>query len=321
MKELFLVGCLIWGALVQSVEVSDIAKIALTKVESESITLKGSDDWLYSRNELEHLAKGALGQGRVVEISRATKKENADPIPAIVNFNDELKKLGIQLIVVPVPPKMAIYPIDGMKEGDAARYLQEFYAELRAKGVNVLDLSNDFLAAKTHGVYCKQDAHWSPTGIAVAAEKIAALILLRGTSEFSVATKKISMVGDLKLSLDKSAKPSEEVTLREVSGEVFDEGSPILLMGDSHTLIFSAGGDMLAENAGLGEQLAVELQMPIDRIGVKGSAATAVRINLYRKASREPEWLKNKKFVIWCFSCREFTESTSGWVKVPVLKK
>ena len=31
--------------------------------------------------------------------------------------------------------------------------------------------------------------------------------------------------------------------------------------------------------------------------------------------------IKGKKYVIWCFSAREFTESTSGWPKVPVLKK
>ena len=31
--------------------------------------------------------------------------------------------------------------------------------------------------------------------------------------------------------------------------------------------------------------------------------------------------IKGKKFVIWCFSAREFTESTSGCPKVPVLKK
>ena len=33
---------------------------------------------------------------------------------------------------------------------------------------------------------------------------------------------------------------------------------------------------MLAENAGLPEQLAALLKMPIDRIGFKGSAVTAV---------------------------------------------
>ena len=33
------------------------------------------------------------------------------------------------------------------------------------------------------------------------------------------------------------------------------------------------------------------------------------------------KWIKGKKFVIWCFSAREFFASTSGWLKVPVLKK
>lgn len=51
------------------------------------------------------------------------------------------------------------------------------------------------------------------------------------------------------------------------------------------------------------------------------AAAAAVRTNLYRKAAKDAEWIKGKKFVIWCFSAREFTESASGWPKVPVLKK
>ena len=95
----------------------------------------------------------------------------------------------------------------------------------------------------------------------------------------------------------------------------------MLLLGDSHTLIFSSGGDMLADNAGLAECLASELKMPVDRIGVKGSASTVVRTNLYRKAAKDAAWIKGKKVVIWCFSAREFTESTSGWVVVPVMKK
>ena len=95
----------------------------------------------------------------------------------------------------------------------------------------------------------------------------------------------------------------------------------MLLLGDSHTLFLSSGGDMLAENAGLAECLAAELKMPVDRIGVKGSASTVVRTNLYRKAAKSPDWIKGKKIVIWCFSAREFTESTSIWPKVPIQKK
>lgn len=61
--------------------------------------------------------------------------------------------------------------------------------------------------------------------------------------------------------------------------------------------------------------------MPVDRIGVKSSASTVVRTNLYRKAAKNADWIKGKKFVICCFFAREFTEFTSGWPKVPVLKK
>jgi alginate O-acetyltransferase complex protein AlgJ len=82
------------------------------------------------------------------------------------------------------------------------------------------------------------------------------------------------------------------------------------------TIIFK-----LAEKFGLGENLAAALGMPVERIAVKGSAAAAVRTNLYRKAAKDANWIKGKKFVIWCFSAREFTKSTSGWPKVPVMKK
>jgi alginate O-acetyltransferase complex protein AlgJ len=87
-------------------------------------------------------------------------------------------------------------------------------------------------------------------------------------------------------------------------------------MGDSHCLVFQAGDDMLASSAGLPSQLAMELQLPIDWIGVRGSGARPARIQLFRRA-RKPGYLAGKKVVIWCFSAREFTEA-SGWGKIPV---
>ena len=169
---------------------------------------------------------------------------------------------------------------------------------------------------------CKQDAHWNQTGIKLAAKKLTELSKLEpGKETFEGKDEKIKIVGDLMLSLDKSAQPSEELSITKYSGKLIDESSPLLILGDSHTLVFSSGGDMLAEKSGLGENLAAALGMPVERIAVKGSAAAAVRTNLYRKAAKDAEWIKGKKFVIWCFSAREFTESTSGWPKVPVLKK
>jgi len=221
---------------------------------------------------------------------------------------------------VSITPKAAIVPFAGLQKGDAMVYLRPFYAELRAQGIDVLDLSDAFMKAGEK-TYCRTDAHWSPLGIQIAAAELAKLIPLRGNTEFALATPVLTVSGDLAKSLDPNKPERETIPFTAVSGKTIDESSPVLLIGDSHTLVFSTGGDMLAEAGGLAEHLALNLKMPVDRIGVKGSAATAVRINLFRKGRKNPAWLKSKKVVVYCFSCREFTESTSGWVKVPVSKK
>ena len=236
-----------------------------------------------------------------------------------MKFNRELQALGIKLIVVPVPPKAAVVPFAGLQKGDAMKYLKPFYAELRAKGIEVLDLSDAFMEAGEK-TYCRTDAHWSPLGIQVATAELAKIIPLRGNAEFALSAPMLTVSGDLAKSLDSKQPEQEQIAFTVVDGKTIDENSPVLIIGDSHTLVFSTGGDMLAKAGGLAEHLALKLKMPVDRIGVKGSAATAVRINLFRKGRKNPAWLKDKKFVIYCFSCREFTESTSGWTPVPVTK-
>ena len=199
-------------------------------------------------------------------------------------------------------------------------YLKPFYQELRKQGLTVIDISEHF-NNNGSSYYCKTDAHWSPAGIALAVDLLTKEIPLRGKTTFSTSVSQQQIAGDLARSLNKQSPETENITIQSVSGEPINANSQVLLLGDSHTLIFSAGADMLAEKSGLAELLAVKLNMPIDRIGVRGSAATAVRINLFRKAAKDLGWLKNKKYVIYCFSSREFTEATSGWTVVPVVKK
>ena len=301
-------------------DVAEVAKGLAAKMPPNTITYKAENGWLYSKNELAHLAKGELADGQAAKKSACRKPKNADPIPALKAFHDELAKLGIKLIIVPVPPKIAVEPCAPLKRGEAMAYLRPFYRELRAQGMEILDLSEKYIADANGHYYCRTDAHWNPAGIAVAAEELTKIIPLRGEEKFAPASPQLTVSGDLAKSLSPDKPEQENIAFTTVGGKTIDKSSPVLLIGDSHTLIFSTGGDMLAEHGGLAERLALQLKMPVERIGVKGSAATAVRINLYRKAVRDPQWLKNKKFVIYCFSCREFTESTSGWVKVPVAK-
>ena len=93
------------------------------------------------------------------------------------------------------------------------------------------------------------------------------------------------------------------------------KGSPVILLGDSHNLIFHAGGDMQAVGAGLPDQLALELGFPVDVVAVRGSGATPARRNLARRKDN----LAGCRIVVWCFSAREFTEG-QAWAKVPVVK-
>ncbi|MCQ2353020.1 MAG: hypothetical protein MJ033_06035 [Victivallaceae bacterium] len=317
MKKFLTITTLAVFSLLTATEPADLAAEALKKVTPGTITMKDPNGWLYSRNELEHLSKGALGNGDVIK--KSTAKRNQDPIPALVKFKDDLNALGIQLILVPVPPKAAIHPFTGLQKAEAMRYLKPFYEELRAKGIDVLDLSDAFLKSGNENVYCRTDAHWSSAGIEIAAEEIAKRIEVKGNKSFSGQSSSVKISGDLAKSLNATSPETEEIVLQTVSGAIAKD-SPVLLIGDSHTLVFSTGGDMLADNAGLAEALAVKLHTSIDRIGVKGSAATAVRINLFRQGMKDRAWLKNKKVVIYCFSCREFTEATGGWSIVPVTK-
>lgn len=312
-------GCALF-ALNVFAGVQDVAKDELAKVVPGTITRQADNGWLYAKSEFQHLAKGELINGNVIKVSACTKKTNADPAEALVDFNTQLNNLGIKLILVPVPPKEAFYPTAGLQPGEAMTYLAPYYEELRAKGLNVLDLSKVFLDRCAENVYCKTDAHWSPAGISLAAAEVAKFIKERGKTPFESTQTEITISGDLAKSLNATEPIKENITINSVRGNALSETSPVLVLGDSHTLVFSTGDDMLAENAGFCEILAQQLQMPVERIGVKGSAATIVRINLYRKAVKNPEWLKNKQYIIYIFSCREFTEAVSGWAKVPIQK-
>ena len=115
----------------------------------------------------------------------------------------------------------------------------------------------------------------------------------------------------------------EKITVQTVSEKSTgaaiepDANSPLLLLGDSHTLIYH---DFLAERAGLLDQLALELGFAPDLIGTRGSGATPVRLNLYRRSLKDAGYLAKKKVVVWCFAAREFTEATEGWAKAPIAK-
>ena len=78
--------------------------------DGDSLAVDGGDGWLFLRAELRHLGVGPFWGEAAAKVSRASAADKADPLPAIVDFAGQLERLGIGLLVVPVPCKAAIYP-------------------------------------------------------------------------------------------------------------------------------------------------------------------------------------------------------------------
>ena len=102
-----------------------------------------------------------------------------------------------------------------------------------------------------------------------------------------------------------------------------DPASPILLLGDSHTLVFNEGATsgMHSVGAGLLDQLQAEAGFAIDLVGSRGSGSKTARMQLYRHAAAAPGYWDSKKLVVWCFSVREFTQSMDTLQEIPIERK
>lgn len=317
---------------------ADLAE-RFAEMEKKNIgAVSSSPGWIFIASELRFLSVGQFWGEAAAGVSRSSKAEWADPLAAIVDFQKQLKALGIDLLLAPAPPKGAVYPekLDpefGPDAGDAAPYLHRFYEELRLAGVDVLDLGEAFRKNRENergAVFCKTDTHWSGVGCVLAAQAIAECVQSKFTTqprakEYVGEWKEKVVKGDLaELLPPNGEKPNgEPLAIRMVSEKgtgapvEADPNSPILLMGDSHTLVFH---DFLAERAGLLDQLALEIGFAPDLIGTRGSGATPVRLSLYRRGLKDHGYLSKKKLVIWCFTAREFTEASQGWQKLPVAK-
>jgi alginate O-acetyltransferase complex protein AlgJ len=300
--------------------------------------VRGLDGWLFIGTELRHLGLGRFWGPEAAAVSRASRPEWADPLPAILDFKAQLEGAGIDLVFVPVPAKAAVYPdrVPGLAGADPSlRFDPEdaaFYQVLREQGVEVIDLAPDSTASGRRTI-ARSTAGRTRTRAGPAIEETARLIAaqLRRRSWFESVPKgeleterrSLEISGDLWRMLDDASAPKETLSLgfvgrRGAAGlepvATWRE-SPVLLLADSHGLVFHAGGDMHASGAGLADHLARELGFAVDLLAVRGSGATPSRIALLRRGDE----LAGKKVVVWCLSVREFTEGAQGWRVLPIL--
>lgn len=293
--------------------------------------------WYFGTQEMLH-----TGTGEFWKKPWATTAANGqDPVPFLVHFQQLLAAKGVDLLIVPVPAKTTIYPdkVDsGFKPGDPFA-TKPFYEILEAAGLTVLDLEPVFAEERANGakMHCEQDAHYTPYACEVIAKLIAERIGDEDWFRAQSRPLKITRGPATELGIVGDQAPEE---LRNSIGETLklsycgvneggkivpvepDQDSPILLLGDSHTFVFQEGatGGMHCRGAGLLDNLQVETGFACDLVGVRGSGTKNARIDLYRRAVANPDYWSKKKFVVWCFSVREFTQSLDKLAEVPLEK-
>ena len=303
--------------------------------QSAGGAVAGVEGWLFLKEELQHLAAGKFWGEAAAGASLTKDKTIADPLKAIAAYNKLLAERGIILYLMPVPPKAMIYPdrlANGLTAADAGQaqaHYQDFYQALTGSGVKVINLLPKLIADRDKAqLYCCTDSHFSGAGLDLFAAAAAEALKKEGwypgvaKKEFATAKLPITINGDLR-QMAGGAGSEEELELQVVTAKAdgkpleSDPKSPVILLGDSHTLVFQAGGDLHAKGAGLFDHLSAKLGFAVDLLGVRGSGVTPARIKLFQRAKQDPNYLATKKAVIWCFASREFTGS-GGWKEIPV---
>ena len=258
----FFCTVLFWGALLGSLAAQNPTTIQLSDAQRkfsgelastfQSLEKKnvsagaGADGWLFFAGEFRLLSLGRFWGDEAPKVSRAHKPELANPVPAILDFQQQLKARGIALVVVPVPPKAAIYPekiVPGfnVRSDDPAPMLHRFYDELRAAGVDVLDLTPMLVQNRENprgAVFCKTDSHWSGIGCVLAAHAIAENVRAKLAApavrkQYVADWKEVQISGDLDgLLPPDSPKPGpEKIPVQSVSEKGTGAEQPASFVG------------------------------------------------------------------------------------------
>lgn len=294
----------------------------------------GKDGWLFATDELREI-------GKTSAIPPASRQE---VLECIIDYHNQLRKAGIELIVAPIPQKAIIYSENAgaRRNGRLDSYLMGVYEELESKGVKVIDLVPNLRRErnKSGGVYPKTASHLSPLGAQIVAGAIADYAkdqrwaqALVPDPNISGSPMQITLLGNLAAYLrgDENAAqmapetlPMRAIGRRTVSGVIpaarSGDGRIILITSDQEGLAYGAPGNPAGYDAdlrgSLADQLIFEFRTPVDVYSHDTSGANTARVRLLRASMTKPALLANTSAVIWAFSANELTRS--GWRKVPL---
>jgi hypothetical protein len=257
-------------------------------------------------------------------------EEWTDPIAVLADLHEQFRERGIHLVVVPIPVAPVIYPEKlwpgyPLEAGPAWNPDYGLWKKhLADAGVDLLDLGDALWDAKATAkapLFLKTDTHWSPEGMAVAADRIAAHVkpLLNGFEPRSFAARNVpsGTAGELERMLDlppgwSPFSPLEFEITEVLQGDQLatpGDKAPVLLLGDSFATIYNEEG----EAAGLPAHLMLRLGTGVQSIAEAGGGGT-VLANQERLVD-QPGILAHKKVVILAFVTRSLSQKGMVWRK------
>ena len=276
----------------------------------------GKDNWLLYEPNISYLTYKNIN---------INENYNKIMIKEIVEFNSFLKEKGIELILLPVPPKVLVNTKTLRKneinvEINDFKNRKDFYNLLEENDITYFDVINCFSNSKidSESLYLHADSHWSPSGMDLVAEALSKQIntnLFNRREEIKKGNQLfITNRGDIydMLSIPESIAPEKyletvKITpmLNNNSDLIFDKDAEVLLLGDSYSNIYSLKNLKWGEGSGFPEQLAYHLNDSIDSILINDDGAVATRKQFLNDLTTGERSLDNLKYVVWEFAERE----------------
>ncbi len=286
----------------------------------------GRDGYAFSPGELSR----ALASGSTITA-----------ITTIKDFANQLKEIGTELVLVPVPTRPHVYPDKLSKELKSMKpktrvdkNIQMAVASLRAAGVPTVDLAEAFMAARGEGkpepMLRTAAASWSPAGAVIAAQQIAAAVRstsaggkLGSATGIAVENAPLEFKGALAGSTAAETLPTR--TVGQVEGSRIksisfrESGGPVLLMGDESILAWRQAGNPAGSPqtfASLADQLTQELEVIPDVRISPGDPRNAPRTRIMKERTTGRSTLSSTKALVWVFPAADLF--STSWRKIPL---
>ncbi len=294
-------------------------------------TIEGRDGWLFSAAEL-------LQVSRISNTAAATA--------SIADYAQQLRSRGIDLIVIPVPPKALVYPDKisrsakvPMKSRRPARLdsvLKAAMDDLEARKIKVVDLMPELIThreEKSGTAFTRTGNAWSPCGVQVAVKEIAAAVKdskAGGRGSVTGITSEpvtITYAGNLLIGAGGKQKPENFNTVKigRVSGDkvrslAFNtSGGSLLLMGGGDIFAWRETNNPPGSNGAfcsLAEQLAAELQMIPDVLANSGDGRNWPRLRILRERTSGRGMLDGTRTVVWIIPALDLI--LPNWQRLPL---